>query len=168
VQLALSSFQLAPYMCLTSFPSSDPLFYSLFHHALLTCKKCSMHSLVLSSISTSWDNDMDHAHASCKFHTRVLLLEMDLASLFHILHECWTFVLMVPLCSTCGTPNNFSLVLSLIMIELKGKIIHILLQLLYSWIFLVVLIILLHLQGFLQSLCLRLEFMLSKWVFQVW
>jgi len=67
---------------------------------------------------------------------------------FHILYKFWTFVHMVPLCSTFGTPNNFSLVLALILIELEGNIIQILLQLLYSWIYLVVLI-LLHLQGFL-------------------
>jgi hypothetical protein len=75
---------------------------------------------------------MDHAHTSCIFHTRVLLYAMDLASMLPYT------VRMLDICSygalyyTCGTPNNFTLFLALILIELEGKILQILLQLLYS------------------------------------
>jgi hypothetical protein len=48
-------------------------------------------------------------------------------SCFHILHESWTFILVVSLCPACGTPNNFSFLFFLILVKLKCEVLQILL-----------------------------------------
>jgi hypothetical protein len=69
---------LAPCKCLKFFLSSVPTFYNPYHHDPLICKNCNMNFLVLSYTSASLDNDMDHAHASYKSRTMVLLLARGL------------------------------------------------------------------------------------------
>jgi hypothetical protein len=82
VHLVLSSFILAPYKYLKLFLSLAPLSYNLYHHDLLTCKKCSMNFWVLCYTSASLDNDMDHDHVFYKSHTMVLLLAKGLVLMF--------------------------------------------------------------------------------------
>jgi hypothetical protein len=80
--MVMSSFLLAPYNYMKLFPSSAPSFYNPYHHDPLICKNCNMNFLVLSYIFASLENDMDHAHASYKYPTMVLLLERGLEPLF--------------------------------------------------------------------------------------
>jgi hypothetical protein len=107
----------APYRCLMFFPSSAPSSYSLCHHGPLTCKICSMNSWVLSDISASLDNDMDHVHVFYRSHTIVLLSTKGLVIMFPCTAcESWAFILVMSFCPACGTPNNFSFVLTPILV----------------------------------------------------
>jgi hypothetical protein len=81
VYLVLSSFLHVPYKYLKLFLSSNPSFYNPYHHDPLIWKKINMNFLVLSYISASLDNDMDHSHVSYKSCTIVLLLVMGLVPL---------------------------------------------------------------------------------------
>jgi hypothetical protein len=62
-------------------------------------------------------------------------------SFFHILREIWAFILMVSFCPTCSKPNIFSFLFFFILVQLKCKVLQILLQVLYCWIGLLILVL---------------------------
>jgi hypothetical protein len=108
-----------------------------------------MNSLGLSGISASSCSDKGRDPVSYRFRTIILPLVMDLAFLLPYtartldIRSCG--VLFRP---ARGTPNDFSFVLVLILVQLKCEILQILLQFFDSWVCLLVLVFF-QLQGYL-------------------
>jgi hypothetical protein len=155
-------------MHLSSFPSLFPRFYNPCLHVLQTCRNYKMYSWELFDTFASWDNDKDHVHVFYISHTMVLLwvrdLEFLLPSIVKMLgthsYDVLVFYIMYTrqlpsspyLCS--DSTEMFRFFRSSLISSTTGSVC------LY--------LILLQLQGFLQSLSLSLELLFPQWILKMW